>query len=104
MTQHERDMSELMGLESFRRFLFRSIQSAGLLSQASNGADSRDLAFAEGRRSLMFDILRDADAGQPDALRHPLSILTLIAALREEVNTSPAKEKKRDDRYDAISD
>lgn len=97
------DMKELMALPSFRRFLFRSIQTAGLLDYArpaTNGSEGRDLAFVEGRRSLGFELLRDADAGQPAELRHPQSVFTLIAALREEANPAP-KEKKRD-RYEEL--
>lgn len=96
-------MKELLAIPAFRRFLFRLIQTAGLLDYAkpaTNGSEGRDLAFVEGRRSLGFDLLRDADAGQPAELRHPQSILTLIAVLREEANPAP-KEKKRD-RYDDL--
>lgn len=105
VTEEERhaDMSELMAMPSFRRFLFRSVQLAGLLDYpkpATDGSGGRDLAFVEGRRSLGFDLLRDADAGQPASLRHPQSVFTLIAALREEANPAP-KEKKRD-RYEDV--
>lgn len=106
MTQQETDMAELLALPAFRRFLFRSIQNAGILSAATNGADGRDLAFAEGRRSLGFDILRDVDAGNPAALRHPYSIMTLIAAFREEANPigKPKAEKSSGTRYEDIDD
>lgn len=96
-----------MALPEFRRFLFRSIQSAGLLeysASATNGTDGRNLHFAEGRRSLGFDLLRDADAGQPDALRHPNSIMTLIAVLREEAASPPVKPEKSRGRYDEVED
>lgn len=104
MTQ-ETDMQFLMERPEFRRFLSRSIQMAGLLeysASAANGTDGRNLHFAEGRRSLGFDILRDADLGQPEALRHPNSIMTLIAALREEANTPQRSEKSRGSRYDEV--
>lgn len=101
MVSHETDMAALMALPEFRRFLFRSIQLAGILSPTTNGADGRNLDFHEGRRSLGFDILRDADAGQPAPLRHPHSIMTLIAALREEATTASKPEKARvQDRYE----
>lgn len=104
MTQQEKDMTELLGSAAFRRFLFRSIQMAGILGISSNGRDGRDLAFSEGRRSLGLDILRDVDAGQPAPLRHPHSIMTLIAALREEVD-QPLKEKPNArDRYSEVSE
>lgn len=103
MTQDETDMAELLELPAFRRFVFKSIQMAGILSAATTGADGRDLAFAEGRRSLGLDILRAVEAGQPAPLRHPLSIMTLIAALREEANPTSKPEKPRAGRYDEIS-
>ena len=95
------DMAELLALPSFRRFLFRSIQSAGILGTATNGADGRNLDWIEGRRSLGFDILREADSGQPVPMRSDLSIMTLIAALREEADTPRKPEKKRD-RFDEL--
>src|SRR3546814_5112017 len=73
-----------MALPAFRRFLFRSIQSAGILAPTTNGTDGRNLDFYEGRRSLGFELLRDADTAQPGDLQHPHSIMTLLAVLREE--------------------
>lgn len=107
MTQQEQDMAELMALPSFRRFLWRSIQTSGILSQSTNGADGRDLSFAEGRRSQMFAILSDVEAGQPAALRHSHNIMTLIAVLREEANPAPAPKKEKKGaaaRYEEIAD
>lgn len=99
------DMAKLMALPAFRRFLFRSIQSAGILAPTTNGTDGRNLDFYEGRRSLGFELLRDADTAQPGDLQHPHSIMTLIAVLREEANPTP-KEKTRGtrDRYGDITD
>lgn len=103
------DMAELMSLEPFRRFLFRAIQIAGILDPATNGTDGRNLDFHEGRRSLGFDILRDAEAGLPPDLRHPNCIITLMNVLREEANPAP-KEKAHgrknpdQDRYADIDD
>lgn len=99
----EQDMRELMALPSFRRFLFRSIQRAGILHAATNGADGRNLDWIEGRRSLGFELLSEADLGQPQAARSDLSIMTLIAALRAEAETPRQTEKKRD-RYDDGND
>lgn len=101
--QHAADMKQLMDLAAFRRFLWRSIQKSGILSPATNGSDGRDLAFAEGRRDLGFQLLSDAETALPDGARHPHSIMTLIAVLREEAEQKP-KEKKRNDRYDDIRD
>lgn len=96
-TLHDADMAFLINRPEFRRFLFRSIQLAGILEQTgrgTTGSDGRDLAFVEGRRSLGFEILRMADAGQPAAQQHPLCLITLVAALREEIQ-SPKEEKIR---------
>lgn len=98
------DMAALLALPEFRRFLFRSIQLAGILAPATNGADGRNLDYHEGRRSLGFEILREVDAGQPDPMRHPHHIFTLMAALREEANPPPKPDKPaRKDRYDEIA-
>ena len=104
MTQQETDMGELMKLPAFRRFLLRSIQNAGIFSQATNGADGRDLSFAEGRRSQVFAMLSDVEAGLPVTQRHPLNIMTLIAVLREEANPAPKEKKSATARYDEISE
>ena len=99
-------MTQLMALPAFRRFLFRSIQNAGLLSQtavSTNGSDGRDLAFAEGRRSLGFDLLRDAEAALAVPLQHPLSLLTLLSVIREEAQTSDTEKpngRRSTSRYD----
>lgn len=104
--QRAADMEQLMGLPSFRRFLFRSIQTAGLLSDtaiSTNGSDGRDLAFAEGRRSLGFELLRDAEAALAAPLQHPLNLITWLSLLREEAQTSDlekASGRRRDNRYD----
>ena len=96
------DMATLIAMPEFRRFLWRSIQSSGILSQFTTGADGRDLSFAEGRRSHMFAILSDVESGQPEALRHPNSIMTLLAVLREEANPAPKEKKSATGRYDEL--
>ena len=102
MTEQEKDMARLMAMPEFHRFLWRSIQSAGILSQATTGADGRDLSFAEGRRSHMFAILSDVETGLPPEQRHPNSIMTLIAVLREEANPAPKEKKSATGRYDEL--
>jgi len=97
-------MASLIAMPAFHRFLWRSIQSAGIFSQATTGADARDLSFAEGRRSLMFAILSDVEQGQTPELRHPLSIITLIAVLREEANPAPKEKKSATGRYGELGD
>ncbi len=104
MSQQTEDMAELIALPSFRRFLFRSIQMAGILHPATSGADDRNLDYFEGRRSLGFDILRDADAGQPAALQTPHSIMTLLAAFREEANPQKPEKPRAPDRYNEIAE
>lgn len=104
MTEQEKDMADLLALPAFRRFLWRSIQSSGILAQGTSGADGRDLSFAEGRRSQMFAILSDVETGQPQQLRHPHAIMTLIAVLREEANPAPKEKKSAAARYDEIAE
>lgn len=104
VSQQEQDMAALLALPAFRRFLWRSIQSSGILTQGTSGADGRDLSFAEGRRSQMFAMLSDVEAGQPAALRHPHNIMTLIAVLREEANPAPKEKKSGNARYDEIAE
>ncbi|KQN09814.1 hypothetical protein ASE85_02440 [Sphingobium sp. Leaf26] len=102
MTEQDKDMAALMAMPAFRRFLWRSIQSSGILGQGTNGADGRDLSFAEGRRSQMLAILADCDVGQPVELRHPHHIMTLIAVMREEANPAPKEKKSATGRYDEL--
>ena len=104
MTRQETDMAELMKLSAFRRFLWRSIQSAGILSQATGGADGRDLSFAEGCRSQMFAMLNDVEQGQPLDARHPHNIMTLIAVLREEAQPAPKEKKSGTGRYSELGE
>jgi hypothetical protein len=100
---HALDVKELMELASFRRFLWRSIQSAGIFEPATNGADGRNLDWIEGRRCLGFDILRDVERGQP--VQHPQALLTLLQVLREEAQSQkPEKPNGRRDRYHDDSD
>lgn len=100
--QAAEDMAFLVERAEFRRFLFRSIQTAGILSDSDHGAtgaDGRDLAFHEGRRSLCFDLLRDAESALPAAARHPLNIMTLMAVLREGADCPrPERRNDRDER------
>lgn len=108
MTERD-DMIALMELPAFRRFLFRSIQMAGVLSYrgaTANGSDGRDLAYAEGRRSLGLDILREADAVLPPPLQHPTYAHTLAAILTEGTQTLSEKPNARHkhDRYADLGD
>ena len=100
----EKDLALLLTSPLFREFLFEAIQLAGIL-QPANGYDSRDLAFAEGRRSLGLELLRLADLGQPKALRSSDALATINAAILTALNPpSKPEEKKHADRYDDIPD
>lgn len=101
------DAEFLLARAEFRRFLFAAIQRAGILSHITptNGQLGRDLL--EGRRSLGFEMLLLADAGQPEPLRSPEGLATLDQIIREAMTPKP-KDKTRErrntdlDRYDAI--
>lgn len=104
------DAEFLLTREEFRRFLFAAIQSAGILGHyaPANGQMGRDLGHFEGRRSLGFELLMLADAGQPEPLRSPEGLATLDQIIREAMNPKP-KEKTRErrshlDRYSAVAD
>jgi hypothetical protein len=94
------DAEFLIAQPEFRRFLYAAIQTAGILGHhaPANGQQGRDLGHFEGRRSLGFDLLLMADAGQPEPLRSPQALATIDAVIREALN--PPKEKKRDRRDD----
>lgn len=98
----ENDMKELMALPSFRKFLFRLIQTAGILSTAN---PSRDLAFAEGRKSLALVALHEAEQALAPEQRHPDNVMTLLSLLREAAQTkTDNKPKARKDDDDGLYD
>lgn len=103
MTQDESDMQVLMALPEFKRFLFRAIQTAGIMTSATNGHDGRDLAFAEGRKSLGLWMMHEADTGLPSSVRSPNTVAVWHAIMREQMQSSqPRKDKgdaSRTDRY-----
>lgn len=94
----------LLTMPEFKRFIFAAIQRAGVLSQdgPAHGQAPRDLSFAEGRRSLGFDILQMAHLGQPEDVRaaDPGALATLNAVILTAMN--PPKEKTRGRRNDDI--
>lgn len=98
--QQRDDMAELMRLAPFRRFLFRAIQSAGILHPTTDGSEGRHLAYAEGRRNLGLELLADAETANADP--HPESLTTLFLILSEEAQRQP-KEPKRG-KYDRSSE
>jgi hypothetical protein len=98
----KQDMERLIALPEFRRFLFRVIQSAGILSRITDGSNTRSLDYCEGRRNLGFDILDEAELGQ--ATPHEDALMTIFQSLREEIQKPPeeAHRGRRADRYDEI--
>lgn len=104
MTADEReieDLRQLLAMPAFARFLFRSIQMAGILFPTTDGADGRNL-ISEGRRSLGLDILRDVERGQPEPRD---LIVTLTQALLTEAQSKPQeKPRGRRSRYDSEPD
>lgn len=99
------ELELLLTMPEFKRFVFAAIQRAGILSQEgpAHGQAPRDLSFAEGRRSLGFDILQMAHAGQPEDVRarDPDALVTLNAVILTAMN--PPKEKTRGRRNDDTS-
>jgi hypothetical protein len=94
------DMAELMALPSFRRFLFLLGQRAQIFEVGSTGSDGRCLEFIEGRRSLAFEMLREAENALPENERHSSAAVTMIAILQEAVGEARKVVKsERSDRY-----
>ena len=63
------------------------------------GAEGRHLAFAEGRRSLGFDILRSVERVRPDALPHILSAeMTALKEYPDANKYKPTDELEDDDK------
>lgn len=92
--QLQADMAQLMKLPAFQRFLWRTIEASNILTSAY-GADGRDLAYREGRRSLGFDVLSWADEGQPfPAPDGNPPIMTWISALTAAAQSTPEETKR----------
>ena len=77
-------MVTLMGDPAFRRFLFRIVDASGMLV-AANGSEDRHLRFAEGRRSLGFDIFRWADEASSMTHTSALPVNSLAQVLRDAI-------------------
>lgn len=91
--QERAEMEALLAMPGFRKFLYRSIQLAGIHVGTTNGADGRNL-IAEGRRNLGLDILHDAARGIPVDDTEAAFSLLLIQVLREGAQSIP-EEKPR---------
>lgn len=102
------DAEYLLGRPEFLRLLYGAIQAAGILNHEgpAHGLTPRDLSYAEGRRSLGFEILHAAHAGQPEAIRNAdaSAIATLHAVIREALNPKekPRATRNETDRYNDI--
>jgi hypothetical protein len=103
------ELEALLKLGGFRKFLFRSIQLAGIHAGTTNGADGRNLVN-EGRRNLGLDILHDAARGIPVDDPEAAFNLLLIRVLREGAQSTPKEKPRggrspdRDDDNDGIDD
>jgi hypothetical protein len=65
---HKDDLTALAHDQKFLRFMFTVLSSAPIFS-GTYGTDGRHLQYAEGRRSLGFDMLRSVElVAGPDAL------------------------------------
>ena len=62
---NRRDLEALSQDPRFLRFLFTVLDAAGIYASTYGSRDH--LAFAEGRRSLGFDMLRTVEMTRPDA-------------------------------------
>jgi hypothetical protein len=92
--QEQLDREQLIALPAFLRFLSRSIQSAGIYSGTTNGADGRNLV-SEGRRNLGLDILHDAAGAIPLPDPEARLKMLLLSILREDAQSTPPPEKPR---------
>ena len=79
-------MVALLADPAFKRFMFRVADSADMLRPA-NWSEDRRLCYAEGRRSLGFEIFRWADEAL--SVSHPsaIPVNTLIDVLQAEVQS-----------------
>ena len=77
----------------FREFLFDLLDVCGMW-QSAYGTDGRNLALAEGRRSLGLDILETAQGVRPDAL---LAIVQAGMKARQETTSGRRTEPSDDD-------
>lgn len=104
--QETADLQSLIERPAFILFLLRVVANAGLFSAQTTGADDRDLNFAEGRRSLCLDILREVESAQPVPSLNGIPMVTSIQMFVAAAQSAP-KEKpvgRRNDPYRDIGD
>jgi hypothetical protein len=106
-----RDAEFLLSRPEFMRFLGAAIHAAGIIGQqvGADGRLTRDLSFLEGRRSLGFEILNMAHAGQSEPIRasDTQALTTLTAALHANLmpkDKANDRRKQRPDRYGDLPD
>jgi hypothetical protein len=80
----------------FLRFLFTALNTAGIYNSTYGSKDH--LAFAEGRRSLGFDMLRTVELVRPDA--HLAILQAETSALMEYPDGRSARYDSRDELAD----
>lgn len=109
MTLDQHDAEFLIGRPEFMRFLGAAIHAAGIVGQqvGADGRLTRDLSFLEGRRSLGFELLHMAHAGQSEPIRasDTQALTTLTAALHANLTLKDKandRRKQRNDRYDDL--
>lgn len=90
----QRDMLALMAQPAFRRFLLRVYEQSGI-GEATYRSEDAHLRFAEGRRSLGFEIFRwcDEDTSSSDRT-------AIRAALAEDVQPPGDSDDYRNDHDD----
>jgi hypothetical protein len=103
MTKADRaEMGDLMSLPSFRRFLFRQMQAAGI-HQVGLGASDRSLEYREGQRTLCMVMLGEASEAIPTHRQNPEGALaTVLIQILSEADQTARKEIARGgSRYDS---
>ena len=98
------ELAELLAIPGFRKFIWRSIQMAGIFAPVANGSDGRNLV-SEGRRNLGLEILHDVAGGVPVDDPQAAFNFLLLTILREEAQSQPSeKPNGRRNRYDRDGD
>jgi hypothetical protein len=101
--QARADYADLLERPQFQRFLLRVIQLSGIYEATANGSAERTF-FANGRRSLGLDILREVDAAQPQPAPTNIPTLTLIQVHRQDAQSPPSERTKSGRRSDPYAD
>ena len=102
------DAAALIRLPEFRRFLWRAIQLGRIFEAVTDGSEGRHLAYHEGRRNLVLELLALVEQGQPVSHPDGIPLLTAIQVLREEARQPTSENqnvrRSRNDRDPAPDD